>query len=639
MKRWLLSTKQTTEKPAEESVAQLQEMPSTSGHGGARHRQVHKPHVPQQPGKLCSKSRKYREEFIKYGFTCIVINEVHHPQCVVCSEVLAHESLKPVKMLRHLSTKHPSLADKPIDFFRRKEGDLRGQKTLITKQTTISTKAQMASYEVAYLIAQAKKPHTIGETLIKPAAMAMSRVMHGEKQAAELGSVPLSDGTIARRITDMALDIKCQLIDRVKKGKYSLQLDSTDVSNSAQLLVFVRYSFEGQLHEEMLFCAQLQGSCTGEDIFNKLDTKLKEEGLSWDECIAVCTDGAGAMLGKKKGLKARVGQVAPHIRFTHCIIHREALASKTLDIELKHVLETAVKIVNYIKSRPLNMRLFAILCNELGSEHQGLLLHTEVRWLSRGNVLSRLYELRDEVRLFLTEQGSPLAEHLTNPDWLTRLLYLSCIFGKLNGLNMSLQGENTSIMSLNDKIQAFTRKLERWRARVELGRIDMFPELEEFMEENALSVNVVKRSILTHLQALLEHFQKYFPEEAAPEHHDWIRSPFTVTSATHLTSDMEDALMELSNDRTLKAAFDSKTLAEFWISIEGEYPQLSKAAIDTLMPFGSTYLCEKTFSALTYIKNKYRARLQVQDDLRVAISKIRPRMDLLCSMHAVHPSH
>nr|XP_054594228.1 SCAN domain-containing protein 3-like [Nothobranchius furzeri] len=435
----------------------------------------------------------------------------------------------------------------------------------------------------------------------------MSQIMHGDKQAQELKAVPLSDGTISRRITEMAQDIKSQLTDRVKRGKYALQLDEfIDVANSAQLLVFVRYSFDGKLHEDMRFCTTLS---------------------------AKCTDGAAAMLGKNKGLKARVVQVAPHINFTHCIIHREVLASKSLDPELKTVLESATKIVNHIKSRPLNTRLFAALCNEMGSEHQSLLFHTEVRWLSRGNVLRRLFELRDAVRLFLLEHGSHLAAHLTDPDWLTRLAYLACIFDKLNGLNTSLQVENANIMSLNDKINAFKRKLDRWSARVKTGCFDVFPELEEFMEENDLCVNTM------HLQTLLEHFIKFFPEETAPEKYDWIRSPFTVTSTHHLSSDIEDALVELSSDRTLKSAFNSKMLAEIWISVEREYPQLSKAAIDILMPFGSTYLCEKTFSTLTYIKNKYRSRLNVQDDLRVAISKIKPRMDLLGSKHIAHPSH
>ncbi len=149
----------------------------------------------------------------------------------------------------------------------------------------------------------------------------------------------------------------------------------------------------------------------------------------------------------------------------------------------------------------------------------------------------------------------------------------------------------------------------------------------------------MKKSITTHLQALLEHFNRYFPEETAPEQYDWIRSPFTVTRENHLTSDLEDALVELSSDRTLKTMFNSKTLAEFWISVEREYPQLSKAAMDVMMQFCTTYLCEKTFSALTYIKNKYRSRLNVEDDLRVVVSKIKPRMDLLCSKHCAHPSH
>lgn len=96
----------------------------------------------------------------------------------------------------------------------------------------------------------------------------------------------------------------------------------------------------------------------------------------------------------------------------------------------------------------------------------------------------------------------------------------------------------------------------------------MFPELEEFMEENDLSVDTVKTSITIHLQGLLEHFNKYFPENTAPKQYDRIRSPFTVTTTNHLTSDLEDALVELSSDRTLKTAFISKTLDEFWISVE-----------------------------------------------------------------------
>ena len=99
------------------------------------------------------------------------------------------------------------------------------------------------------------------------------------------------------------------------------------------------------------------------------------------------------------------------------------------------------------------------------------------------------------------------------------------------------------------------------------------------------------------------------------------------------------ALLDLSSDRTLQTAFSACALKEFWLSVATEYAALSKAATDVLWPFASTYLCEKTFSALTHVKNKYRSRLlRVESDLRVAVSYIKPRMQLLCSNKQAQPS-
>ena len=56
-------------------------------------------------------------------------------------------------------------------------------------------------------------------------------------------------------------------------------------------------------------------------------------------------------------------------------------------------------MVNYIKSRPLNTRLFRALCDEMGAELSGLLFHSTVRWLSRGKVLERVATLREEAHV------------------------------------------------------------------------------------------------------------------------------------------------------------------------------------------------------------------------------------------------
>jgi hypothetical protein len=46
--------------------------------------------------------------------------------------------------------------------------------------------------------------------------------------------------------------------------------------------------------------------------------------------------------------------------------------------ELEKVLNESIKIINFIKSRLLNSRLFEQRCQSKDSDNQQLLLHTEV---------------------------------------------------------------------------------------------------------------------------------------------------------------------------------------------------------------------------------------------------------------------
>ena len=118
------------------------------------------------------------------------------------------------------------------------------------------------------------------------------------------------------------------------------------------------------------------------------------------------------MMGKSKGFVSKVKQRNPDVQITRCFSHREALMAKTLPDELKEVLDTAVKLVNFIKTSPLKSRLFEILCKEMGADHKDLLLHTEVRRLSRGRVLLPISELKEQKILFLADQKADLKHHL-----------------------------------------------------------------------------------------------------------------------------------------------------------------------------------------------------------------------------------
>lgn len=77
------------------------------------------------------------------------------------------------------------------------------------------------------------------------------------------------------------------------------------------------------------------------------------------------TDGAAAMTGQDLGFTAFVKAGNDHITFTHRMIHREALVVKKI----------APEIINFIKSRALNSRLFKNLCIDMDSDYTSLLLH------------------------------------------------------------------------------------------------------------------------------------------------------------------------------------------------------------------------------------------------------------------------
>ena len=166
------------------------------------------------------------------------------------------------------------------------------------------------------------------------------------------------------------------LIDRIKNSpRFAIQLDeSTDITNAAQLMVFIRYAHGSNMLENMLFCQPMEGQTTGNDIFLKW-ILFQRVGFSWNNCIGVCTKGAAAMTGKNIGFQSKVKSATnTSVTFTHCMIHVEALVAKKMSTDLHEVLSVAIKIINYFKSNALNSCLFRNLCQDMDSEYQSLLL-------------------------------------------------------------------------------------------------------------------------------------------------------------------------------------------------------------------------------------------------------------------------
>ena len=93
----------------------------------------------------------------------------------------------------------------------------------------------------------------------------------------------------------------------------------------------VRYVKDKTIREESLFCKPLQTTTTtiASDIFNLVKDFFIEHYLHLSLIDSICTDEASAMLGNCSGFAALLKEV-PTLKVTTCMIHSQALASKSM---------------------------------------------------------------------------------------------------------------------------------------------------------------------------------------------------------------------------------------------------------------------------------------------------------------------
>ncbi|KAK7939583.1 hypothetical protein WMY93_002909 [Mugilogobius chulae] len=141
--------------------------------------------------------------------------------------------------------------------------------------------------------------------------------------------------------------------------------------------------------EELLTILPMKEHTRGEDIYLSFKNFVEETQLPLCKLVSITTDGAPAMVGRAHGFVARCKEddAFPDFLNYHCIIHQQALCAKMLN--MKDIMDVATKIACSIRARPLQRRLFRAHLEQMDSDHLELLLHTDVRWLSRGRFLQR----------------------------------------------------------------------------------------------------------------------------------------------------------------------------------------------------------------------------------------------------------
>ena len=150
------------------------------------------------------------------------------------------------------------------------------------------------------------------------------------------------------------------------------------------------------------------------------------------------------------------------------VIHQQALVGKVLDIS--HVMTLVVKLINSIRAKALQHRLFKALLDELDAAHGDLLLHAEVQ--------GRFVDLLPEIKTFLSRRNEE-HEELSDDTWLLDLGFLTDLTAKLNTLNNELQGKDRHLPHMSSALNGFKAKLGVWTTHLKNKRLTNFPNLEK----------------------------------------------------------------------------------------------------------------------------------------------------------------
>uniref|UniRef100_K7FWR0 DUF4371 domain-containing protein n=1 Tax=Pelodiscus sinensis TaxID=13735 RepID=K7FWR0_PELSI len=461
---------------------------------------------------------------------------------------------------------HPNLLQKDKDYFERW---LLGLKWQCLDSTSAfynkTSNAVRASYIVAYKVAQAKKPHTIVKQLVLLCAKEMVQLVLGEEAARKLNDISVSNDTESRWINEISQNISDQVVDEKRSPLFAIQLDElTNVCS--QLFVFARYMVEGDFKDKFLFCKTLDTTTKAQDVMEIVNNFFEVHGLDW-----VCP-----MLGSRLGFQTQVKQRAPMATGVHYFIHRKALAKNIA--KLNAIFKGLVKVVNHIKSSALNSRLFKRFCLDMGSDFDVLLFYTSVRWLSAEDVRNRIFQLREELDLFLQAQGKEEFRNVLKQSNLERV-YIVDIFGILNKLNFQLQ-DSHHLFSHQSIIKAFLDKLELWIVRVEGNNLVQFPYVDAMLGEKEANWTQILDHFrgqykgFNHLRKLRAKFQQYFPEvDRTRDGLFFIRNPFT-TDVNSVPEDLQEEFLDLKNDFAAQDIYQLSTIEKFWSSVTRSYPNL-----------------------------------------------------------------
>nr|XP_023013301.1 zinc finger BED domain-containing protein 5-like [Leptinotarsa decemlineata] len=264
---------------------------------------------------------------------------------------------------------------------------------------------------------------------------------------------------------------------------------------------------DGIIEKDFLAVITMKGHTRGCDFMEVLKEFVEKHRIPVKKLISVCTDGCPSMVGATNGLIALMKEEwnLPDLLPIHCLLHQETLSCKISNNKLKDVMNTIVSIIHFIRARELNHRKFKDL-EELQANYGDVILHTAIRWLSKGKVLERFFHLKHEIILFFQQSGKEFPQ-LQQNEWWALAAFLTDITMKFNNLNLEMQGPNKIIGQMTNKVFAFKDILQLYINELEAGDFSNFPTVAALQSKVFIPDSTISQDMISYSKEYLLEIQ------------------------------------------------------------------------------------------------------------------------------------
>jgi hypothetical protein len=178
----------------------------------------------------------------------------------------------------------------------------------------------------------------------------------------------------------------------------------------------------------------------------------------------------------------------------------------------------------------------------------------------------------------------------------------------MNDLNMKLHGKQQNVSYLFGHVTGFRNKLKLIKTAIERNDLTHFPCCKELAEELSDYEGSDFSAFVSDIEGMMEEFQTRFTDfEIMKNDTALFHNPFTVVNEEQ-PAQLQLELCDLQAGPIL-STMKEKGMDLFKNFPLETYSQSRDFGLRMSSMFGSTYLCESTFSSMKFIKSRYRCSL------------------------------